>query len=176
MTARHRLPLPAIAALLLATPLAQAHHLSEAQDLETAAKVFTGLADCEFQQQVDVQAVEGQPGHYRLRFRKAVYELMMERTATGVLRLEDARSGVVWLQIPAKSMLMNTKLGQRVVDACQHAAQKLPQAPAADLGIPGATAAGPPSDTAAATLPLDGSAPAPLQAPPAALPASAPQR
>ena len=31
----------------------------------------------------------------------------------------------MWLQIPSKSMLMNSKIGQRMVDSCTHAEQRL---------------------------------------------------
>jgi hypothetical protein len=47
-----------------------------------------------------------------------------EETDTGAVRLEDKKSGVVWIQIPAKSMLMNAKIGQRVADGCVMAEQK----------------------------------------------------
>jgi hypothetical protein len=30
----------------------------------------------------------------------------------------------VWLQIPSKSMLMNAKVGQRMVDGCMHPEQR----------------------------------------------------
>jgi hypothetical protein len=39
------------------------------------------------------------------------------------VRLEDKRAGVVWLQIPAKSMMMNSRIGQRMVDDCKHPTQ-----------------------------------------------------
>jgi hypothetical protein len=47
-----------------------------------------------------------------------------EETTTGAVRLEDRRAGIVWLQIPAKSMLMNAKIGQRMADGCLHAEQR----------------------------------------------------
>ena len=51
-------------------------------------------------------------------------ELADPGTLTGAVRLEDKAAGVMWLQIPAKSMLMNVKVGQRMVDGCQHATQR----------------------------------------------------
>ena len=50
--------------------------------------------------------------------------MVPESTPTGAVRLEDKKAGVVWLQIANKSMLMNAKVGQRMVDACQHAEQR----------------------------------------------------
>jgi cytochrome c2 len=40
-------------------------------------------------------------------------------TTTGAVRLEDTQAGAMWLQLPNKSMLMNSKLGQRMADECQ---------------------------------------------------------
>jgi len=92
--------------------------------LDAAQRVYTGKADCEFGEQIDVSAVDGRPGHFQLRHKRATYQLVPEETTTGAVRLEDKRSGIVWLQIPAKSMLMNSKIGQRVADNCQMSQQK----------------------------------------------------
>ena len=39
------------------------------------------------------------------------------------LQREAAEDGIVWLQVPIKSMLMDSKKGQRLADNCMHAAQ-----------------------------------------------------
>jgi hypothetical protein len=92
--------------------------------MEAATRVFVGDADCEFKQVVSVRPVAGKPGHFELMHKKAKYQLVPQETTTGAVRLEDSKSGVVWIQIPAKSMLLNAKLGQRVVDSCMHAEQR----------------------------------------------------
>lgn len=92
--------------------------------LDIAARVLTGRADCEFNQSVQVDAVPEHPGYFRVAFNKASYMMAPEETTTGAVRLVDKNAGVVWLQIPVKSMLMNSKVGQRMVDACQHAEQR----------------------------------------------------
>lgn len=97
--------------------------ISEAQ-LAVAQRVMTGQCDCEFNQQVHIQPVDGKPGHFRLGYKNANYLMVPQETTTGAVRLEDKRAGVVWLQIPSKSMLMNHKVGQRMVDSCLHADQR----------------------------------------------------
>jgi hypothetical protein len=109
------------AGLALAVETSEA--ISENQ-LAIAQRVMTGASDCEFNQQVSVQAVDGKPGHFKVGFRNATYTMVPEETSTGAVRLEDKRAGVVWLQIPAKSMLMNQKIGQRMVDSCLHSDQR----------------------------------------------------
>lgn len=115
---------PAVAAVAVA-PVA----LSQGQ-LDAAARVYTGAASCEFDETVHVAPIDGQPGHFKLSHKKASYTVVPEETTTGAVRLEDRKAGIVWLQIPAKSMLMNAKLGQRMVDSCLHAEQRTAAAPA----------------------------------------------
>jgi hypothetical protein len=107
--------------LALATETVQ--RVSEAQ-LQIADRVHTGSAACEFDQVVTLDRIVEHPGHFRLQFKKASYTVVPEETTTGALRLEDKKAGIVWLQIPSKSMLMNSKIGQRLVDNCLHAEQR----------------------------------------------------
>jgi hypothetical protein len=96
--------------------------LTETQ-LEFAARVLTGRANCEFKQNVVVTAVDGAPGHFDVVFGKQSFHMVPQETTTGAIRLVDRKADVVWLQIPVKSMLMNNRVGQRMVDACQHPEQ-----------------------------------------------------
>jgi len=105
--------------------------------LRIADRVLTGDAACEFDQTVSVLPINGQPGHFRVTFKKVAYTVVPEETTSGAIRLEDKKAGIVWLQIPSKSMLMNAKVGQRMVDGCMHAEQR-----AAVSAAQGAAAAG----------------------------------
>jgi hypothetical protein len=96
-----------------------------ANQLDIAARVLTGKAECEFNQHVNVDAVTARPGHFKVSFKNAHYTMTPEETSTGAVRLHDKKSGVVWLQIPAKSMLMNQKIGQRMVDGCTQSEQRV---------------------------------------------------
>jgi hypothetical protein len=107
--------------MALATETVQ--RISEAQ-LQIADRVHTGDAACEFGQVVSVVRIDGRPGHFRLTYKKVAYTVVPEETTTGALRLEDKKAGIVWLQIPSKSMLMNSKIGQRMVDNCLHPEQR----------------------------------------------------
>jgi hypothetical protein len=117
--------------MALATETAQ--RVSEAQ-LQLADRVLTGDAACEFNQTVSVQPVAGKPGHFHLTHKKVVYTVIPEETSSGALRLEDKKAGIVWLQIPSKSMLMNARIGQRMVDGCMHAEQRAATAAAQAAG------------------------------------------
>jgi hypothetical protein len=95
-----------------------------ANQLAIAQRVHTGKADCEFSQSVSVDPVPNQPGHFKVGYKSASYTMVPEETTTGAVRLQDKRAGVMWLQIANKSMLMNSKIGQRMVDSCVHAEQR----------------------------------------------------
>ena len=107
--------------LALATETVES--ISQTQ-LDIASRVLTGKADCEFNQNVDVQPMTGKPGMFKVGFKGDSYAMVPQETTTGAVRLEDKKAGVMWLQIPSKSMLMNSKVGQRMVDACMHAEQR----------------------------------------------------
>lgn len=107
--------------LALATDTAEA--VSAAQ-LEISSRVLTGRADCEFNQNVNIDALADHPGYFRVAYGKQQYLMVPEETTTGAVRLVDKKTGVIWLQIPVKSMLIDTKGGHRLVDACLCAEQR----------------------------------------------------
>ncbi|MEO8281418.1 MAG: hypothetical protein ABI564_17095 [Ideonella sp.] len=79
---------------------------------------------------MDVEPDTTRFGAFRVKFNNKVYKMVPEATATGAVRLFDPSAGIVWLQIPVKSMLMNMNAGQRMVDACTQPAQRSAQSEA----------------------------------------------
>ena len=94
------------------------------EQLVTADRVLVGQSRCEFDQSVNVAAVPGQKGWFNVEYKGKSYLMTPEHTTTGAVRLEDKKAGMMWLQIANKSMLMNSKIGQRMVDNCVHPNQK----------------------------------------------------
>ena len=121
-------------------PVAAASALNEAQ-LAMASQVLTGRVDCEFSQTVMVEPHAIHEGHFRVKYNSTTYNMVPEETSTGAVRLVDNKAGVVWLQIPVKSMMMNSKAGRRMVDACSHPTQRLAVAEAAERAAQAALAA-----------------------------------
>ena len=165
--------------LALATTTSEAiNETLNAGQLDVATRVLTGQADCEFQQTVQVQPLPGRPGLFSVAHLGRRFVMLPRETQTGAVRLEDPAAGVVWLQIPAKSMLMNARIGQRMVDACLHAEQRLAALASVDasqgLGI--VVSAPPEAGPAVAAAPVAEPAPAaepPSDAPAPAVPATA---
>jgi len=107
----------------LALAIQTTEAISEAQ-MAIASRVLTGRADCEYSQTVEVAPVSERRGMFVVRFKGASYFMVPTETTTGAVKLTDAKAGVIWLQIPAKSMLLNERAGSRFVDRCMHAEQR----------------------------------------------------
>jgi len=84
-----------------------------------AGEVHTGRMVCELGNSVTVTPDPQQPARFIVQMKKNTYHMTPVETTTGAVRLEDAQAGAMWLQLPNKSMLMNSKLGQRMADECQ---------------------------------------------------------
>lgn len=91
--------------------------------LELAERVQIGHMPCELGASVTVEADPKAPGYFHLRLGKETFHMAPVVSATGAMRLEDAHAGAVWLQLANKSMLVSTKHGKRLVDACMSPAQ-----------------------------------------------------
>ncbi len=85
--------------------------------------VHVGRMVCELGNAVSVTPDASRPGSYWVQMRQHRFHMTPVTTTTGAVRLEDAHAGAMWLQLPHKSMLMNSKLGQRMADECQSAHQ-----------------------------------------------------
>ena len=91
--------------------------------LAVAEQVHTGRIVCEMGNVVYITPDTQNRGFFMLQMGKHRFHVSPVLTATGAIRLEDAQQGAMWLQLANKSMLMNSKLGQRMADECQSPAQ-----------------------------------------------------
>ncbi len=96
--------------------------LPQSEEIKNLTAQFRGgKFNCEFDNSLTIEPNPAHPGYLTLTHKGTVANMLPVPTNTGALRLEGKASGLVWLQLPSKSMLMNNKLGQRVADEC-HAA------------------------------------------------------
>jgi len=96
--------------------------VAAADELQLAAakEVLLGESGCEFNQKIQVDPSTVHPGYVDVSFNKKKYTMKPVMSPTGALRLEDVRSEALMIQIASKSMVMNQKTGQRLVDNCVH--------------------------------------------------------
>jgi hypothetical protein len=101
-------------------PLAEA---DEAQ-LQAFQRAYQGNYACEFNQSLDIAPNAKYPGYLDVKWKKDTFTMKPVLSSTGALRLEDVKGQTLMVQIANKSMLMDTRVGQRLVDDCQSAEQR----------------------------------------------------
>jgi hypothetical protein len=138
-------PKPAPAAARKAPPPPPEPVLLEAGEaqLEAAQRAYLGDYACEFKQTVNISAHPKVPGYIDVAWLKQRFTMKPVLSSTGALRLEDVTGRTLMIQIANKSMLLDTKIGQRLLDDCVHPEQEklMAAAKAARLNDPEAEAA-----------------------------------
>lgn len=96
--------------------------LPEASPEQLAAAQMAHYGDymCEFDQKLNVGIHKDRGGYVDVQFKGRTYVMKPVLSSTGALRLEDVGGRTLMIQIANKSMLMDTKIGQRMVDECIH--------------------------------------------------------
>jgi hypothetical protein len=92
--------------------------------LDAAERTHFGPYECDLKQSIDVSMNAKAPGYVDVKFGKQVFTMKPVLSSTGALRLEDVKGVGLLIQIANKSMLMDTKAGKRLVDACVHEKQR----------------------------------------------------
>jgi hypothetical protein len=106
-----------------APPAAKALPVADQAQLDAAERTLFGEYACEFDQKIDVGMNAKTPGYVDVKFKNSIFTMKPVLSSTGALRLEDVTGRTLLLQIANKSMLMDTKIGQRMVDNCVHPEQ-----------------------------------------------------
>ena len=91
-----------------------------AEQLAAADIAHVGDYACEFNQKIMVVATPQNSGYIDVRFNTKTWTMKPVLSSTGALRLEDVKGQMLMIQIANKSMVMDTKIGHRIVDACVH--------------------------------------------------------
>lgn len=103
-----------------------------------SAQVYYGGYQCDQGQTVVVRVADGEPHHVELSHQRKTWVMKPVLSSTGAIRLEDVRGEMLMIQLGAKSMLLNTQSGKRVLDNCKSGHQQAHQAtadPSVALGI-----------------------------------------
>jgi hypothetical protein len=108
---------------------------ADEEQLVAAALTLFGQYDCEYNQKLMVSRNPTANGYVDVLHGKRTFTMKPVRSPTGAVRLEEVSGSMLMVQIPSKSMLMDTKLGKRVVDACKNDEQRKEVDIANSLGI-----------------------------------------
>lgn len=85
---------------------------------EAGAATVTDLS-CELGSKLTLYRNAGDDTHMGLRWKQRVHQMTRVSTTTGANRFENARFGLVWIGIPAKGMLLDSKHGQQLANECR---------------------------------------------------------
>ena len=94
------------------------------EQMAAASMAHFGVYDCEFNEKVSVDVNHKFDGYLDVKHKTRTWIMKPVLSHTGALRLEDVKGRMLMLQIANKSMLMDTQIGQRVVDNCVHEKQR----------------------------------------------------
>lgn len=111
---------------------------TDEEDREPDTAGSTGLDyNCALGDKVTIFSNAEDDKHIALRWNKRLLRLTRVETTTGANRFENRRQGIVWIGIPAKGILLDSRKGQQLANECKSAEQLKPSdAPAAPgLGI-----------------------------------------
>jgi hypothetical protein len=88
----------------------------------------TVVADyaCELNNKVTIYTNEKDSGHIALRWKNRLHRLERVGTTTGALRFENTKFGLIWIGIPSKGILLDSKLNRQLANECKNAEQAKP--------------------------------------------------
>ena len=79
--------------------------------------------NCELGNKLTIYQHPADDQHMALRWNKRLHEMTRVQTTTGANRFENTSQGLVWIGIPAKSMLLDSRKGQQLANECKPAGQ-----------------------------------------------------
>jgi membrane-bound inhibitor of C-type lysozyme len=82
--------------------------------------------DCELGNKITIYQNDKNNESIALRWKKRLHRMTRVGTTTGALRFENPTFGLVWIGIPAKGMLLDSKLNRQLANECKNAEQAKP--------------------------------------------------
>jgi membrane-bound inhibitor of C-type lysozyme len=79
--------------------------------------------NCELNNKITIYTNADDDSHIALRWKKKLLRLTRVGTTTGAHRFENPLYGLVWIGIPAKGMLLDSKQNRQLANECKNAEQ-----------------------------------------------------
>ena len=74
---------------------------------------------CELNNKITIYEHEGDNEHIALRWKKRLHRLTRVSTTTGAHRFENRNWGIIWIGIPAKGLLLDSRLNRQLANECK---------------------------------------------------------
>ncbi|MEY3183712.1 MAG: hypothetical protein RLZZ613_400 [Pseudomonadota bacterium] len=97
----------------------KAARASDVHEVSRTDPVQAGLYRCHQGVQIIVKYIAPDFGSIVVQYKGKDHLLFAVDTATGAVRYQDQRSGITWIKIPSKSMLLDSKLGRQLANDCK---------------------------------------------------------
>ena len=78
---------------------------------------------CELNNKVTIYSNENDDAHIALRWKKRLHRLERVGTTTGAMRFENTNFRLIWIGIPSKGILLDSRLNRQLANECKNAAQ-----------------------------------------------------
>ena len=92
-------------------------------DISDSDTVTTDF-NCELGNKVTVYHNVKDEKSIAVRWKKRLHRLMRVGTTTGAVRFENPNFGLIWIGIPSKSMLLDSRLNRQLANECKNADQE----------------------------------------------------
>jgi hypothetical protein len=122
-------PAKAVKAKAKAEPKARAHPKAEDAAIPDGpdadiTDTVTSDYNCELGNKLTIFTNDKDDSHIALRWKKRIHRLDRIGTTTGAQRFENKTFGLIWIGIPAKGMLLDSKLNRQLANECKNADQE----------------------------------------------------
>jgi hypothetical protein len=81
---------------------------------------------CELNNKVTIYTNEGDDSHIALRWKKRLHRMERVGTTTGAIRFENTNFRLIWIGIPSKGILLDSRLNRQLANECKNAEQSKP--------------------------------------------------
>jgi membrane-bound inhibitor of C-type lysozyme len=109
----------AAAAVAAGTAAALPEDIAEPDITDTVTTEYA----CELGNKITIYTNVKDDAYIALRWKKRLHRLKRVGTTTGALRFENAHYGLVWIGIPTKGMLLDSKQNRQLANECKNAEQ-----------------------------------------------------
>lgn len=81
------------------------------------------IFNCELGNKITTYTNPGDSKHLAIRWKNKLHRLHRVATTTGANRFESVKYSLVWIDIPAKAMLLDSNKGHQLANECRDPAQ-----------------------------------------------------
>jgi hypothetical protein len=117
-----RFVLPLLAGLPIAcSTIGQPGDEAKANPQQLKFQLASGVYRCELGRRVEIQRDPRNANLIKLTWKGSDYQLQRYDSASGLPRYEDRQHGLLWIDLPQKSVLIDVNSGQQLANECKAA-------------------------------------------------------